>query len=278
MNAISNNIIQGENKLEIELTPNKKKYKFRTNEKIPIILKVKNNDTSLTEKIIKYNIDFKNLKYKLVITQMDILDNVVRCKLLNKYYSNTIDYINYYDYSPKDLNIVLDTFDSMYLYKIQVFLIEKILGSKIENQMLYSLPVFMNPFYGVVTQRKIENLYNERYKPKQFLSKSEKDNMKVVNNEINLKGLHSIIDHKDVKEFTYEGRNYDNMKQFVESKNKASKLMTEKRKKKLLFSTETELFFINKCEIENNTKNPFLKNEWFMGPVYSYDYNYFKYK
>ena len=37
------------------------------------------------------------------------------------------------------------------------------------------------------------------------------------------------------------------------------------------------MHFEDKIEYENEEENPFMKNEWFMGPIYSYDYNYEKY-
>ncbi len=265
------------NKLQIDILPIKRKSKYKPQQIIPIKIEIKNNDTSLTEKIIKYNIDFKNLKFKVLIEKLDDLNNVIRTKFLNKFYPNPIEVTNYFDYTPKDLIIELNFLDTSFLYRIQTFLVEKFTYSNVENKILYSNKIFVNPFYGILTQKQIENLYKDKFKPKQFLSKSEKDNMKVVNTEIKLKNLNGIINSKDVKEFTYEGRTYDNLPQFLNSKYKASKLMTEKRKKKLLFSTETDIHFSTKMAIQNETKNPFLKNEWFMGPVYSYDYNYNKY-
>ncbi len=85
------------------------------------------------------------------------------------------------------------------------------------------------------------------------------------------------MDKDDIKKFTYEGRTYEDIEQFINSKNKASKLLTDERKKKIIFSTQSRIHFEDKIEYENEQKNPFMKNEWFMGPIYSYDYNYEKY-
>ena len=53
--------------------------------------------------------------------------------------------------------------------------------------------------------------------------------------------------------------------------------MTEKRKKKVLFSTHSDMYFSHKMDTNEEKENPFMKNSWFMGPIYSYDYNYDKY-
>lgn len=90
-------------------------------------------------------------------------------------------------------------------------------------------------------------------------------------------GLNNILNEDDIKKFTYEGRTYENIEQFIDSRAKASKLLTEQRKKKILFSTQSKIHFEDKIEGVNEEKNPFMKNEWFMGPIYSYDYNYNKY-
>ena len=78
--------------------------------------------------------------------------------------------------------------------------------------------------------------------------------------------------NKQVK-YTYSGMRQDT------SNSKFSKKMTDERKKKVLFGTNTQIFFEEKI-MKNNinpNKNPFLKNEWFMGGIYSYDKNYKKY-
>ena len=121
-------------------------------------------------------------------------------------------------------------------------------------------------------------MHKETYRTKKIFSKSEKDNIKYVDANTNLNGLNSILDKKDIKKFTYEGRTYENIEQFIDSKNKASKLLTEQRKKKIIFSTQSKIHFEDKIEEKNGEPNPFMKNEWFMGPIYSYDYNYNKYK
>lgn len=134
------------------------------------------------------------------------------------------------------------------------------------------------PKKGLITEKIINQLYKERYKPKRLFSKSEKDNINNLNSKMKMEGLDTFLDEKTIKNFTYEGRTYDNIHQFVDSKYKTSKLMTDLRKKKILFSTQTSLFFDEKTKYtKNENNNPFLQNEWFMGPIYSYDYNYNKY-
>ena len=277
MISIQNNDIKDQ-LLYIELIQNKRILKYKPiNTNIPIKLSLKNNDTSLTEKIIKYNIDFKNLKYKIIITKLDNIDNVIKSKYLHKHYPYPIDEIKYIDYTPKDICIDIDSLISDYLYKIQVLLIEKILYTNTENKILLSNIITLNPYYGIITQKVINTLYKDKYKINEYFSKSEKDNIKAINNEINLKNLNNVITYKDIKNLTYEGRTYENLTQFVNSKNKSSKLMTKQRKQKIIYSAESDNYFSTKMNIHNQTKNLFGKNEWFMGPVYSYDYNYNQY-
>ena len=118
---------------------------------------------------------------------------------------------------------------------------------------------------------------SEIFCKKKVFSKSEKDNIKYVEANTKLNELNSILDIDDIKKFTHENRTYENIDQFINSKNKASKLLTEQRKKKIVFSTQSRMHFEDKIEYENEEENPFMKNEWFMGPIYSYDYNYEKY-
>ena len=118
---------------------------------------------------------------------------------------------------------------------------------------------------------------NQIFSKKKIFSKSEKDNIKYVEANTKLNELNDILDTDDIKKFTHENRTYENIEQFINSKNKASKLLTEQRKKKIVFSTQSRMHFEDKIEYENEEENPFMKNEWFMGPIYSYDYNYEKY-
>ena len=160
---------------------------------------------------------------------------------------------------------------------MQVNLTEKINSTNIENILLTSNSIIINPVFGIITQKKINQLYKDKFHPKKYLSKSEKDNLKAITNEMRLRELDNLLDKKDIKSFTYEGRTYQDMNEFVNSKYKSSKLMTEKRKKKILFSTHSDIFFNQKMELNEEKENPFLKNSWFMGPIYSYDFNYNKY-
>jgi hypothetical protein len=59
--------------------------------------------------------------------------------------------------------------------------------------------------------------------------------------------------------------------------------MTEDRQKRVIYSTNAILQFEEKFNFKVRAgenivpENPFLKNEWFMGPLYSYDLNYKQY-
>ena len=150
-------------------------------------------------------------------------------------------------------------------------------NSLYEKEINFSNEILFNSKVGLITEKYINAMNREIFRKKKIFSKSEKDNMKYVGATTKLSGLDSILDEKDIKKFTYEGRTYDNIEQFINSRCKASKLLTDERKKKIIFSTQSKIHFEDKIEYENEEKNPFMKNEWFMGPIYSYDYNYEKY-
>ena len=147
----------------------------------------------------------------------------------------------YLSYTSKDFTVDLQDLFNNYIYKVQVNLTEKINNTNIENILLTSNSIIINPVFGIITQKKINQLYKDKFHPKKYLSKSEKDNLKAITNEMRLRELDNLLDKKDIKSFTYEGRTYQDMNEFVNSKYKSSKLMTEKRKKKILFSTHSEI-------------------------------------
>lgn len=267
------------NQLEISIVKfDKKPSLLKTKlQKTNLKLKIVNKSTSLTEIIIQKNIQFKDLQFKIVLTQLEEIATVIKSNYLQTLYPNQQVRDSYLAYTSRDFTIDLNDLLFNYVYKVNVSLVEKIPNTTIENEMLKSNTLVFNPLFGIVTQKLIEKLYKDKYKPKKYLSKSEKDNAKSVANEMKLRELDNLLNEKDIKTFTYEGRTYDNIGQFVNSKYKASKLMTEKRKKKVLFSTHSDMYFSHKMETNEEKENPFMKNSWFMGPIYSYDYNYNKY-
>ena len=171
------------------------------------------------------------------------------------------------------------------------FLTEKIISKKLSLKNLYYKTIiydygdfqkiirnnFIPKYFLNETLKDIEKRNSEIFSKKKIFSKSEKDNIKYIEANTKLNELNDILDMDDIKKFTHENRTYENIEQFINSKNKASKLLTEQRKKKIVFSTQSRMHFEDKIEYENDEENPFMKNEWFMGPIYSYDYNYEKY-
>jgi len=260
----------------VKLKRNPKEKFVLYNYKISII----NNDTNLTEKIISKNIQFKNLFYNLQIIKLDLINNIIQNNFFpsNIYINNPIIINKLYKPVDKFYIDLPPNLSTEYLYRINVNLIEKI--NNLENIILKSNAIYFNLRKGEITEKLLNKLHKERYE-KKIYSKSEKDNIKNLKAELCINNLDNFLDKNDLEKFTFENRYYPNIKNFVNSNYKVSKLMTNIRKKKVLFSTTTENFFDNKIDInnldnKNNIKNPFLKNEWFMGPIYSYDNNYEK--
>ena len=252
-------------------------------------LSIKNLDNFLSEKIIRQNIDFKDLFYKTSIYILDNLQKVIRSNFIPIYPVNQNimqrDMFLMNKFVPGKQTIITQLtdneeripFDPLNLYKLKVSLVYKIPNSQFENQINTSNEILFNPKVGEVTQKYVDTMNRQMFSKKKIFSKSEKDNIKYVKAATALSGLDNILDEKDIKKFTHEGRTYENIEQFVNSKYKASKLLTDQRKKKIIFSTQSRIHFEDKIEYENEMKNPFMKNEWFMGPIYSYDHNYEKY-
>lgn len=252
-------------------------------------LSIKNLDNFLSEKIIRQNIDFKDLFYKTSIYILDKLQNVIRSNFIPIYPVNQNimqrDLFLMNKFVPGKQILITELtdneeripFDPINLYKLKVSLVYKISNSQFENQINTSNEILFNPKVGEVTQKYVDTMNREMFSKKKIFSKSEKDNIKYVKAATALSGLDNILDEKDIKKFTHEGRTYENIEQFINSKYKASKLLTDQRKKKIIFSTQSRIHFEDKIEYENEMKNPFMKNEWFMGPIYSYDHNYEKY-
>ena len=252
-------------------------------------LLIKNLDNFLSEKIIRQNIDFKDLFYKTSIYILDKLQNVIRSNFIPIYPVNQNimqrDLFLMNKFVPGKQILITELtdneeripFDPINLYKLKVSLVYKIPNSQVENQINTSNEILFNPKVGEVTQKYVDTMNREMFSKKKIFSKSEKDNIKYVKAATALSGLDNILDEKDIKKFTHEGRTYENIEQFINSKYKASKLLTDQRQKKIIFSTQSRIHFEDKIEYENEMKNPFMKNEWFMGPIYSYDHNYEKY-
>ena len=253
-------------------------------------LSITNLDNFLSEKIIYRNLSFNNLFYKTYIYNLDNFQKIIRANFIPTYPSYQNNLLKKEDFLmnkfiPGKQTIIVElsnneekvAFDPAILYKLRVCLISKIPNSLYENEINYSNEILFNSKVGLVTEKYIDRMNRQIFSKKKILSKSEKDNIKYVNATTKLSGLDDILDKEDIKKFTYEGRTYDDIEQFINSKNKASKLLTDERKKKIIFSTQSRIHFEDKIEYENEQKNPFMKNEWFMGPIYSYDYNYEKY-
>ena len=248
-------------------------------------LSITNLDNFLSEKIIYRNISFNNLFYKTYIYNLDDFQKIIRANLIPKYPSSQQEKYILNKYIPGKQTIIVELtnneesikFDPSILYKLRVSLISKTPNSVYENEINTSNELLFNPKVGLITEKYIDRMNRQIFSKKKILSKSEKDNIKYVQATTKISGLDNILDSDDIKKFTYEGRTYEDIEQFINSKYKASKLLTDERKKKIIFSTQSRIHFEDKIEYENEQKNPFMKNEWFMGPIYSYDYNYEKY-
>ena len=282
MNSNSSNLI--EIKI-IKLSRNPKEKYLSPSFKLSIT----NLDNFLSEKILYRNISFNNLFYKTYIYNVGDFQTIIRANSIPKYpsFQNPLQQEQFFlnKYIPGKQTIIVELtnneerikFIPSILYKLKVCLISKIDNSLYENEINKSNEILFNPKVGLITEKYIDTMNRQIFSKKKLLSKSEKDNIKYVQATTKLSGLDNILDNDDIKKFTYEGRTYQDIEEFINSKNKASKLLTDQRKKKIIFSTQSRIHFEDKIEYENEQKNPFMKNEWFMGPIYSYDYNYEKY-
>lgn len=254
-----------------------------------VTIRISNTDLFFTEKLIKHNISIKNLKYKLHIHLVDNIDRVIKTKFIPSHtreQNSKTFYINFlFDNIVQELKSMYH-FNKSNLYKIKVELIESFSTENLH--FIYNIPekilsdsdfIYINNNYGVIDDNIINNLHKNIY-GKKLLSKSEKDAIKAVKDELECRELEHVLNEKEIKNFTFECRNYEDINTFVDSKYKFSKNMDDKRQKKVLYATNSKLFFddkmmMNDVDLKNNR---FMKNEWFMGPVYSYDANYKKFK
>ena len=265
--------------IKVQRDPKEKRKYLYPSYKLNII----NLDNFLTEKIISKKISLKNLYYKTIIYDFGDLQKIIRANFIPKYFLSEnfleekyipgkIELITEFTDNEKKLNL-----NPLNLYKIKTYLISKIPNLNYDEEINTSNEILFNLKLGVITLKDIEKQNEKIFSKKKIFSKSEKDNIKYVEANTKLNELNDILDTDDIKKFTHENRTYENIEQFINSKNKASKLLTEQRKKKIVFSTQSRMHFEDKIEYENEQENPFMKNEWFMGPIYSYDYNYEKY-
>lgn len=238
-------------------------------------LNIKNSDTNLTEKIIEKNITIHNLKYKINLTKIGKLYEIIKTNFIPIYVTSNQTISSLIPFQFDDLTITLDDLDQSFLYKVKVELIEQFYGNEIIHD--YSQHLFFNTTKGLITKEKIEEM-NKKLHVKKIYCQSEKDVIKNVRNEIEYQNLNEFVTNKDIKSFTLQNRNFDGINNFVNKNEKFSKLNTEDRKKKVIYGMNTKMFFEEKIKKNNikDEKNPFLKNKWFMGPIYSYDNNYKK--
>ena len=129
------------------------------------------------------------------------------------------------------------------MYRINVNLIEKI--NNLENIILKSNTIFFNLRKGEITEKLLNKLHKERYEKKLY-SKSEKDNINNLKGELYINNLDNFLDKNDLKNFTFENRYYSNIKNFVNSNYKVSKLMTNVRKKRFYLVQQQKIFLIIK--------------------------------
>ena len=259
------------NLIEIKLIPKKPKEKYS----LPIFkLSITNLDNFLSEKLIAKNIPIMTLFYKTIIevNEKNLIPSQKDIFLYNKYIPGDKTIIT--ELTNNEEKIILDQSKS---YKISVFLVSKI--DKFEEVINKSNQILFNPKIGLLnnSNNNFQSFNKKSHSLKKLFSKSEKDNIKFIKAATTVSGLENILKDDDIKRFTYEGRDFENIEQFLDSRYKVSKLLTDERKKKIIFSTQSKIHFDEKMLYENEKKNPFLKNEWFMGPIYSYDYNYEKY-
>lgn len=238
---------------------------------------IKNKDINFTEKIIVKDINILNLRYKIVIERLNEIESCIKTKYIPQFYNQLTE--KEINYSPIDTLVNLEDIDDKFLYKLRVYLVEKLFNGN-EDTHKVSNSLYLCTKYGLITEEIMDKLYRAKYKTKKIYSISEKDNMKAIQVEIRLKELEGMLDDKTIRNFTLENRNHKNIEEFTNSKSRYSKKMSDERVKKVLYSTNSRLFFDNKFNEQSKKnsdrghKSPFLKNEWFMGPVYAYDENY----
>jgi hypothetical protein len=259
---------------------NKLEIKLKTYKTDNITLCITNRDIYFTEKIIAQNIQIQNLIFKLQINNLDKIESVIKSKFIPKYVKSFNTRIEYFEFSFDDKEVIISNLNKDYLYNISIELVEKIPASQNEIPHKSSNIVHLNTKYGIITQERIIELNKSKF-AKKIICASEKDAIREVENQIGFQELDDMLTLKEIKSMTLENRNFKGIDKFINSNTKFNKKMTDERKKKVLYGTEAKIFFEEKM-LKNNKKlnypdeNPFMKNEWFMGPIYSYDKNYKK--
>ena len=201
----------------------KRKYLFPSYK-----LAITNLDNFLTEKIIAKKIALKNLYYKTIVYDFGDLQKIIRANLIPKYFLSEnfleekyipgkIELISEFTENEKKLNL-----NPLNLYKIKTYLISKIPNLNYDEEINTSNEILFNPKLGVITLKSIEKQNEKIFSKKKIFSKSEKDNIKYVEANTKLNELNGILDTDDIKKFTHENRTYENIEQFINSKNKAS--------------------------------------------------------
>jgi uncharacterized protein YfkK (UPF0435 family) len=246
-----------------------------------------NKDTKFSSRIINEDINIKDLFYQINIYLLGDINEIIKStyipEIKKDHYHHKKRKINF-DFS-EALSINIEDLSPKILYNIDISLNEQ----KQHNYQFFNVEpteriletsnsVYFNPKYGEFDKEKIFDIHKMIFSRKIF-SKSEKETIDVISDYSKMNGLDGILSKKDVKKLTFENRGYGNIENFKNSNYKFSKLMDEKRQKKVIYSTNTILHFeekfLNKVTSgEEISENPFLKNEWFMGPLYSYNYNY----
>lgn len=260
---------------------NKLEIKLKTYKTDNITLSIINKDVNFTEKIIAENIQIQNLVYKLQLNNLDKIESVIKSKYISKYVKSKNTRFEYIQFSFEDKEVNISNINKDYLYSISIELQEKIPSSHNEISHKSSNILHFNTKYGLITQDRINELNKSRFS-KKIICASEKDAIREVGNQICLQELDEVLTIKEIKSLALENRNFRGIEKFVNSNSKFNTKMTDERKKKVLFGTEARIFFEEKM-LKNNKKlnypeeNPFMKNEWFMGPLYSYDKNYKKF-
>lgn len=249
-----------------------------------VTIQISITDFNFTNKIISENVNIKNLKFCLTLKNMGNIESCIKTKYIPTHVKSENIKIEFIDFSFDDLDVDLKGIENDRLYGLKVEVIETesngldhniILNKrtlKTSNLLLFNLK------YGLINQDRVSELHKKKY-GKKIICQSEKEAIKNINKEIELDELGDMLSINDIKSLTLENRYYDRLDKFINSNSKFSRKMTDDRKKKILFGANTRVFFEEKILL-NNIKlkdNPFLKNEWFMGGIYSYDNNYKKF-
>ncbi len=237
-----------------------------------IKLNISNKDNFFTEKLLSKNINVCNIFYAVIIKDLGKVENIIKYKFVPNY-SKVVKTVNL-DYK-KDIIIDIDQLDPSTCYSVKVNILEKNRAQSVvseSNDLIVNTKMDLSDFFS-------GNNTISKYKP-DVLANSEKDVLKISKANPDLT---TFVDPKKIKSYILQARDFDNLSSFIDNGNRASKLFTNERKEKILLANEISEFFEEKYLLNvdyknvDAKKNPFMKNEWFMGPIYSYNDNYQKY-